>query len=119
VLAELTPTLLHGDVHPGNVIADADQATLIDWGSCRIGPAALDLANVVTADSADVARYARAWQRHAGQSLPGGAIELGYRWAALQIPVQYLPWTTAHRSIGDVEISLDRIEQALDQLSNL
>jgi aminoglycoside phosphotransferase (APT) family kinase protein len=116
VLGELTPTLLHGDVHPGNVLVDGDQATLIDWGSCRVGPAAFDLANLMTADSADVARYARAWRELTGQPLPGGTIELGYRWAALQIPVQYLPWMTEHRPTRDVEAALDRIERALDDL---
>jgi hypothetical protein len=117
VLAELPPTLLHGDVHPGNVLVDADRATLIDWGSSRVGPAALDLANLVTAGSADVVRYARAWRQLTGQPLPAATIELGYRWAALQIPVQYLPWTIAYRPTPDVEASLDRIEQALGQLS--
>jgi Phosphotransferase enzyme family len=33
VLAELTPTLLHGDVHHGNVVRDGEQGTLID--ECR------------------------------------------------------------------------------------
>ena len=116
VLAELPATLLHGDVHPGNVLADADRATLIDWGSSRVGPAALDLANLVTAESPDVARYIRTWERSAGQPLPAASIGLGYRWAALQIPVQYLPWTIGHRPARDVEAALDRIEQALDQL---
>jgi hypothetical protein len=116
VLAALTPTLVHGDVHPGNVIVDGEHATLIDWGACRVGPAALDLANLVTADSAEVARYARAWQRHTGQPPPGEAIELGYRWAALQIPVQYLPWTIGHRPTRDVQAALDRIEQAMSEL---
>jgi thiamine kinase-like enzyme len=45
-IAGLPRTLLHGDVHPGNVLVHADQATLIDWGGSRIGPAALDLANL-------------------------------------------------------------------------
>jgi hypothetical protein len=94
----------------------ADQATLIEWGSSRIGPAALDLANLVTADSADVARYTRTWQQLTGQPLSGGAIELGYRWAALQIPVQYLPWTIWHQPTRDVEAVLDQIEQALGRL---
>ena len=118
VLADLPLTLLHGDVHPGNVVAAADHAVLVDWGSCRIGPAALDLANLVTADSAEAARYARAWQAHTGQSPPVSETGLGYRWAALQIPVQYLPWTIGHRPTRDVEASLTRIEQALAQLSN-
>ena len=112
----LAATLLHGDVHPGNVLVHADRATLIDWGNSRIGPAALDLANLVGADSADIARYARTWQQLTGQALPGDAIELGYRWAGLQIPVQYLPWTTAYRPTRDVEAALDQIEQALGQL---
>jgi hypothetical protein len=124
VLASLTPTLVHGDVHPGNVLADpvlagpdADRVTLIDWGSCRVGPAALDLANLVTADSAHVTRYAETWLERTGQPLPDGTIELGYQWAALQIPVQYLPWTTGNRPTADVEAALDRIEQAMDRLS--
>jgi hypothetical protein len=116
VLARLTPTLVHGDVHPGNIIAGEGQATLIDWGSCRVGPAALDLANVVTAGSAEVARYARTWQQHAGRPLPGDAIEAGYRWAALQIHVQYLPWIAGQRPTGEVEAWLDRLERALGEL---
>jgi hypothetical protein len=115
-LSALTPTLLHGDVHPGNVLVDEDRATLIDWGSCRVGPAALDLANLVPADSAGVARYARTWRQRTGNRLPGGALELGYRWAALQIPVQYLPWMAGHLPTSDVEAALDRIERALGGL---
>ena len=123
VLASLPPTLLHGDVHPGNVLVDpgpadpgAGRATLIDWGGSRVGPAALDLANLVTADSADVARYAAKWLERTGRPLPAGPVELGYRWAALQIPVQYLPWGAGHRPTRDVEAALDQIEQAIDRL---
>ena len=116
LLAELTPTLLHGDVHPGNVLVDGGRATLIDWGNSRIGPVALDLANLVTAESASVARYAQTWQELTGQPLPTASIDLGYRWAALQIPVQYLPWTIAHRPAHAAEAALDQIEQAVDQL---
>jgi hypothetical protein len=116
LLASLPPTLLHGDVHPGNVLVQAGRATLIDWGSSRIGPAALDLANLVTAGSPDVAGYARTWQRLTGQPLAAAVIEQGYRWAALQIPVQYLPWTAGYRPTRDVEAALDRIDQALSHL---
>jgi Phosphotransferase enzyme family len=115
-LDELQPTLLHGDVHPGNVLADDSRATLIDWGNSRVGPAALDLANLVTADSPSVAGYARTWEQLTGQPLPSATIDLGYRWAALQIPVQYLPWGIGHRPTRAAEAALDRIEQALAQL---
>jgi fructosamine-3-kinase len=116
LLTALPPTLLHGDVHPGNVLVQAGRATLIDWGSSRIGPAALDLANLVTVGSPDVAGYARTWQRLTGQPLAAAVIEQGYRWAALQIPVQYLPWTAGYRPTRDVEAALDRIDQALSHL---
>jgi hypothetical protein len=114
LLGGLSPTLLHGDVHAGNVLVDDGQTTLIDWGNARIGPAALDLANLVTADSVSVARYARTWEQLTGQPLPAAVIDLGYRWAALQIPVQYLPWTITHRSTREAEAVLDQIEQALE-----
>ncbi|HEX3715704.1 MAG TPA: aminoglycoside phosphotransferase family protein [Trebonia sp.] len=117
LLSELTPTLLHGDVHPGNVLVAAGRATLIDWGSSRVGPAALDLANLVTADSAGAARYGQTWEQLSGQPLPPAVTGPGYRWAALQIPVQYLPWTIAHRSTQAAEAALDQIARALDLLS--
>jgi hypothetical protein len=116
LLGELPPTLLHGDVHTGNVLVEDGRATLIDWGSSRIGPAALDLANLVTADSPSVARYARTWRELTGKPLPAGLIDVGYRWAALQIPVQYLPWTIGRRPTSAAEAALDQIAQALDQL---
>jgi len=115
-LAGLPVTLLHGDVHAGNVLVHADRAALIDWGSSRVGPAALDLANLAGAGSAEVARYARTWQQLTGQPLAAAEIERGYRWAALQIPVQYLPWMAVNRSTRDVEGMLDQIERALDEL---
>jgi hypothetical protein len=117
VLADLPATLLHGDVHSGNVVVDGDRATLIDWGSSRIGPAALDLANLGAADSAGVARYARTWRRLTGEPVPAATIGLGYRWAALQIPVQYLAWVAGNRPAPDVGTALDRIEAAIVRLS--
>lgn len=51
----------------------------------------------MTAGSPDVAGHARTWQRLTGLPLAAAEIERGYRWAALQIPVQYLPWTAGYR----------------------
>jgi hypothetical protein len=116
-LDRLTPTLLHGDVHPGNVLVDGDRATLIDWGSSRVGPAMLDLANLVDADSPEVARYAAVWRQLTGEALPADAVALGYRWAALQIPVQYLPWTMGNQPTDAVETALDLIDGALRQFA--
>ena len=115
-LARVRPTLLHGDVHPGNVIVDDRHAWLIDWGSCRIGPAMLDLANLVSPDSAGFAVYRETWNQVTGVALDAEAVEAGYRWAALQIPVQYLPWMVEHRPTAAVEAALDRAEHALAML---
>lgn len=36
--------LVHGDLHPGNVVMSPDGPVLIDWTNFRIGPRALDVA---------------------------------------------------------------------------
>lgn len=116
-LERLTPTLLHGDVHPGNVIVDGDGAGLIDWGSARIGPPMLDLANLVRRDSEAFTTYAQTWREITGQSLDANQAALGYRWADVQLPIQYLPWTTQHLPVPRVEAALDKIEEALAALA--
>lgn len=115
-LGGLSPTLLHGDVHPGNVLVSGRHARLIDWGSCRVGPAMLDLANLVALDSEGFAVYRRTWEDVTGSPLDTGSAALGYRWSALQIPIQYLPWVTENRTTAEVEAALDRAEQALAML---
>ncbi|MEV2214955.1 phosphotransferase [Streptomyces sp. NPDC050997] len=115
-LPRLTPTLLHGDVHSGNVLIDGQHAWLIDWGSCRVGPAMLDLANLVSLDSDGFAVYRQTWEEVTGSSLDIGSAELGYRWAALQIPVQCLPWMIGNLPTTGVEAAVDRADQALAAL---
>ncbi|WP_170317050.1 aminoglycoside phosphotransferase family protein [Acrocarpospora corrugata] len=115
-LTQLSPTLLHGDVHPGNVLIDGQSAWLIDWGSCRVGPAMLDLANLVALDSEEFAIYRRAWEESTEIPFDADQADLGYRWAALQIPIQYLPWMIENLTTTEVETALDRAEQALAAL---
>ena len=38
------PSLLHGDLHPGNVLLTADGPMVIDWTNASIGPAGADVA---------------------------------------------------------------------------
>lgn len=113
VLGRLEVTLLHGDVHPGNVLVHDDEAHLVDWGSARIGPPMLDLANVINLASWQFAAYGRAWEHTVGACLDDAQVSLGYQWAHLQIPIQYLPWTVQNRSTSEVEAALDRAEEAL------
>ncbi len=113
VLPGLRPTLLHGDVHPGNIVVDDQHAWLIDWGSCRIGPAMLDLANLVSLGSDGFAAYRDSWTQLTGAPVDVDRAEIEYRWAAVQIPVQYLPWMMENLPTADVEAALDRAERAL------
>jgi len=116
VLDRLPRTLLHGDVHPGNILVAADRSTLVDWGSSRIGPPMLDLANVTERDSTQFTAYAKAWEGATGSPLDSAEVELGYLWAAVQIPIQYLAWVVSARSLADVAATLDQAETGLSAL---
>ncbi len=100
VLGRLNVTLLHGDVHPGNIIGGDREARLIDWGSARIGPPMLDLANVTEPGSPGFAAYRTAWEQEAGHPLDPVQVDLGHHWAAVQIPLQYRPAPPGRRASG-------------------
>jgi aminoglycoside phosphotransferase (APT) family kinase protein len=38
------PSLLHGDLHPGNILLTADGPVVIDWTNASVGPAGADVA---------------------------------------------------------------------------
>jgi hypothetical protein len=71
---------------------------------------------LIRPESAEFRTYRSAFLEAAGRSLEARQIEWGFLWAAVQIPVQYLPWTLANRSSDEVEVVLDRIEEALGDL---
>ncbi|MBD3942925.1 aminoglycoside phosphotransferase family protein [Microbacterium sp. NEAU-LLC] len=118
LLARVPATLLHGDVHGGNVLVGPEGSRLIDWGSSRVGPAMLDLANTPDPDGSVTRLYARARAR-ASAPLEAHEEELGRAWAAVQIPLQYLPWTIAHGPMPAAAEALDRAEAALSALPAL
>jgi hypothetical protein len=43
-------------------------------------------------------------------------VDLGYRWAAVQIPLQYLPWIASHRTGGELAAAAGRAKAALAEL---
>lgn len=63
-----------------------------------------------------LAMYRRSWSEHSGAVLSDAEIDLGFRWAALQLPVQHLPWTVAHSDARAVTTALDQIDGALAAL---
>lgn len=97
-LAGLPPTLLHGDVHPGNIVAGAGgRHALIDWGNARLGPALLDIANLAGRDSVQMERYQAARLAQGGQALAPGDLEREHAWATAMLNLQYLPWACEHQ----------------------
>jgi aminoglycoside phosphotransferase (APT) family kinase protein len=43
-LASATPTLVHGDLYPSNIVVAGDRIAVVDWELAGTGPAVLDLA---------------------------------------------------------------------------
>ena len=117
ILSGIPATLVHGDVHGGNVLVDVDGSRLIDWGSARVGPAMLDLMNAPDPDASGLAAY-RAARADAGAPLGSSEEENGRSWARVQIALQYLPWTVAHQPAVQAEVALERAAAALRMLDD-
>lgn len=115
-LTVLPGTLVHGDVHAGNVLVESERSVLIDWGNARVGPAMLDIANCAPPTSANHRAYLAAWKRITGTPLDPALADIGYQWAVVQVNVQYLGWAAQHLSSERVEGMLDRAEVAVNSL---
>jgi hypothetical protein len=76
----LPDTLVHGDLHPGNVRTDAaGRLTIMDWGDCTIGHPAFDILRLTSGldDPAPVLRqWAARWEQSRPGSRPMRAVEL-------------------------------------------
>lgn len=89
-LAGLPRTLLHGDVHHGNIVVDtAGRSGLIDWANARLGPPMVDLANVTEWHSPTLEAYMRAFERLSGPR-DRHEVEVEFTYAKLQVNTQYL-----------------------------
>ena len=95
----LPDTLIHGDLHLGNVARGADgRLTIIDWGDSAVGHPAFDIIRLTSrVDDPEplIAAWAARWQ----QSLPGAdpvrAVELLRPVAALRDAVVYAGFLNA------------------------
>nr|WP_308129183.1 aminoglycoside phosphotransferase family protein [Actinoplanes polyasparticus] len=86
----LPDTLVHGDLHPGNVRTDdAGRITIMDWGDCVLGHPALDILRLTDADTNGsergpglpgrdglLAAWADRWRETVPGSDPERAVEL-------------------------------------------
>ncbi|GAA3243519.1 hypothetical protein GCM10017691_48490 [Pseudonocardia petroleophila] len=86
-LALLPRTLVHGDAHRGNVLGDS----LIDWGSARVAPAAVD---VLTLAGEPGATAPAAYTAVFGP--PPALADVERAWADVHVHVHYLGFAADH-----------------------
>jgi aminoglycoside phosphotransferase (APT) family kinase protein len=90
----LPDTLVHGDLHPGNVIGTEERRTIIDWGDSFIGQPAFDvlrLAGGLDAAEADevIEEWAALWRAELPGSDPRASVELLRPVEALRLAAVY------------------------------
>ena len=90
----LPDTLVHGDLHPGNVIGTEDRRTIIDWGDSFIGQPALDVLRLVVGLDPDdavgvIEVWAALWRAELPGSDPGTSVELLRPVEALRLAAVY------------------------------
>jgi Phosphotransferase enzyme family len=96
----LPDTLLHGDLHPGNVRSGGSRRVLLDWGDAGVGNPAYDVIRL-TGDlpPADAERVVRRWATWWRQAVPGSvpeeAVDLLRPVAALCAAVTYADFLAA------------------------
>ncbi|MFD2081210.1 phosphotransferase family protein [Actinopolymorpha cephalotaxi] len=113
----LSRTLVHGDIHANNILAGPAGAKIIDWGAGTLGPAMLDLANLVAPGSPRFAVYVEAWEATAGRALDLPRANLEYQWATACVNIKYLGFAAHHLGGDAVREMLRRARGALDALA--
>jgi aminoglycoside phosphotransferase (APT) family kinase protein len=116
VLASVPATLVHGDCHPGNILAGRDGAVLIDWANARWGPAMLDLANLCRLGSPALAAYRAAWSRVTGAPPDEADLRREFWYATLQVNIQYLPYAADHLRAASIARMCERGRAAVAAL---
>ncbi len=90
----LPDTLVHGDLHPGNVRADGARRTILDWADAGVASPAYDVIRLTgdlpPGDADEIVHaWARCWRATAPGSAPERAVELLRPVAALRAAVTY------------------------------
>jgi thiamine kinase-like enzyme len=110
----LPKTLIHGDVHSGNVIRTAAGSyILFDWGNARVAPGMLDIANMVEMGSETWNAYVRALEAASGKAVD---LEIAYVWATAVVNLQYLPFAIGQLEPGTAQEMLEKLRAALTVL---
>ncbi|MFI5937239.1 phosphotransferase [Actinoplanes sp. NPDC051494] len=90
----LPPTLVHGDLHPGNVRARPDGSrVIVDWGDSFVGDPAFDILRLTEDVPAEAPELISGWAARWRESVPGcdpqTAVELIRPVARLRAAAQY------------------------------
>jgi Ser/Thr protein kinase RdoA (MazF antagonist) len=110
----LPRSLVHGDMHPGNVVLRSDGLpVIIDWGNVCVAPPMLDLANIIRIDSTEWDIYLGAY-RAAGGKIDAQTCRRAYCWARAATALMYLPWFAEHTS--EASRMIMQIEEAAEGL---
>jgi aminoglycoside phosphotransferase (APT) family kinase protein len=97
-LCALPPAIVHGEFYPSNVLVAGERVCPVDWELAAIGPAALDLAALVSGgwSAGDRRRLVEGYHQAAGaaggsRSLDELVQDVGH--AQLHVCMQWLGWT--------------------------
>ena len=102
----LPQTLLHGDVHPGNIMqrrAEHDWV-LFDWGNAMVGPAGVDLGNCI--GSVDAPGWREYWSivgGLTGEPLDAERQAAQFSFGKVFISIHYLPFAIEHLHEANAE----------------
>ncbi|HZG67640.1 MAG TPA: aminoglycoside phosphotransferase family protein [Herpetosiphonaceae bacterium] len=98
-------TLVHGDLHVGNVLADHDMPYFIDWEHARYGSLYLDLPNYFAPEHLPMYRGALA---ELGYAIPADELIQGYHEASRYVGFKYLGFWLQHWRRGGDDRTLSR-----------
>jgi hypothetical protein len=126
----LPDTLIHGDLHPGNIVATSDGYVVVDWSDTAVGNPFVDLATfLVRTRDLDlrrrlVAAYVTAWDGFAGRAQLDEAARLAMTVGSVYQVATYLALLPAldapDRSmfegadVGWAKRALDALEHGLE-----
>ncbi|MFI7513936.1 aminoglycoside phosphotransferase family protein [Micromonospora echinofusca] len=121
----LPDTLVHGDLHPGNVRADAGRHVVIDWGDAFVGHPAFDALRLAEGLADDVAapvlaEWCARWRAEVPGCEPERAVELLRPVAALRLAAVYAMFLNGIEASERIYHATDvdtYFAQALAQLS--
>jgi hypothetical protein len=90
----LPDTLVHGDLHPGNVRGDGQRWAIIDWGDSFLGHPAYDIMHLAVGLSEPdrrrlIAEWADRWRADVPGCEPERAVQLMARLVPLRLAVVY------------------------------